>query len=62
MHGQLFNCSRVSWKESLSSVGQQIHNYQLNEQSPLNSNYWTKKSTPYWAGNPDSDLRHVLSG
>jgi hypothetical protein len=33
------------WKESLNSDGQQFHQYQLNEQSPLTLIHWTQKWT-----------------
>jgi len=31
------------WKESLNSDGQQFHQYQQNEQSPLTLTHWTQK-------------------
>jgi hypothetical protein len=32
----------ISWKESLNSDGQQLHQYQQNEQLPYTSNHWTQ--------------------
>ena len=29
------------WKDSLNGDGQQFHQYQQNEQSPLTSHHWT---------------------
>ena len=40
----------MAW--SLNSDGQQFHQYQQNEQSPLTSNHWiSKNATTYGAGN-----------
>ena len=42
------------WKESLNSDGQQLHQYQQNQQSPLTWTLWTQKknTTTYEVGNP----------
>jgi hypothetical protein len=37
----------VLWKETLTSDGQQFHQYQQNEQSPLISNCWAQKRPEY---------------
>jgi hypothetical protein len=40
------------WKESLNSDGQQLHQYQQNEQAPLTSNHWApQNATTYDVGN-----------
>ena len=47
----------LSPKESLNSDGQQFHQYQQREQSPLTFTHWSqKKTTTYDAGNPYPDL------
>ena len=45
-------------KESLNSDGQQFHQYQQNEQSPLILTHWThkKETKAYGIGNLDPDL------
>jgi hypothetical protein len=40
--------SWILWKESLSSNGQQFHQNQLSEQSPLIWTYWTQKDKVIW--------------
>ena len=48
----------ILWIESLNSDGQQFHQYQQNEQSPLTLRQWTQKKTmTYDIGNPGSGLR-----
>ena len=42
-------------KEILSSDGQQFHQYQRKEQSPLISNHWTQ----FVYGNPGPGLGHA---
>jgi hypothetical protein len=40
------NFISIMGKKSLSSDGQQFHQYQQNEQSPFNSFHWTNKKRP----------------
>ena len=37
------NSKQLLWKESLDSDGQQFHQYQQNEQSPITLTHWTQK-------------------
>ena len=45
----------ILWKESLNSDGQQFHQYQQNDQSPL-TEHKKKLLTTYDVGNPGSGL------
>jgi hypothetical protein len=53
----------LSPKESLNSDGQQFHEYQLNERSPLTLTHWIKKQiTPLylWSSNyKEGVLDHI---
>ena len=40
------------WKDSLNSDGQQFHQSQQNEQSPLTTNHWTYEGPWHKIGNP----------
>jgi len=56
---EIFNITNINlWKENLNSYGQQFHQYQQNEQSPLTSNRWKfkKKIMTYGIGNPGPGL------